>query len=401
MNDPSMISGNPLLLPLGPIPHDETLIVDLTKIPAAFNAKVEHYLRPYEIDKVLDLVVPTDEMIRGARIIDRMMRHSLSVRDPAQASTERSLYALHGHGSSLTDILGGAGLISGMSGVGKTVLSKRALARYPIFYDHESFPGRSKPVRQLVWLHLVVPSAATMWRLADALVKATSAALGDETIESSLKEGVKNSDGATLFSNWCQFAKSHYLGLLVLDEVQNFFTIKGLTSRNEVERYRVADERALSEILTFLESSGIPTLFLGTPDAEVALNSRFAITSRLGVGGCMRLDRFLSPDDVGFKDQLMPELVKYQFEGSPLTNTEELRIELHRLTAGIKREIISLWRHAHDYAAELHEPLSIQHFAQATSIYLRHMLDLAPGIIENDPDALLAYEDLRALAKTT
>lgn len=398
MNDPLMFVSNPLLQPLGTIPDDNTLIADLTRIPQRVSTGIDHHLRPYEIDRVMGLVVPTDEMIRGARMIDRMLRYSLTMRDPAQASTERSIYALHGHGTPGTDLQGGAGLISGMSGTGKTVLSKRSLARYPMCYDHESLPGRSKPVRQLVRLHVVVPSATTLWRFAEALLEATAAALGDEDLVASRKKGVRKNDGPHLFSNWCQCVKSHYLGILVLDEVQHFFTIKALTSRNEKERYRVADERALSEMLTFLESSGIPTLFLGTPDAEVSLNSRLSITSRLGVGGCMRVERFMSPDDVGLKDQLMPQLVKYQFERSPLTNTEELRHEIFRLTAGIKREIISIWRHAHDVAAELQEPLGMEHFVQAATNYQRYMLDLAPGIIDNDPDALLAYEDLRALA---
>lgn len=386
---------NPLLAPLGAIPSDEALLTALMDVPSLSDGFTRMHERPYVIEAVRALSVPDETVHSIARALDRMIRSSYHAREPARITTTRSLYSSYDAASAGQPQPRGA-FIQGISGVGKTVGLQRALSRYPQCHTHETFPGFVNGLRQLVWLHVDVPATGKLKDLAEHLIDATVQTLGLESeCADLLLRGRKS--GSALFRSWVQLAKSHFLGILVLDEAQNIFRLSSVRQRklSNPDHLRVAEDGLLKELLLFINSGQIPVVVAGTPDAEALLRRRISIAQRLTIYGSFRLEPFSGPDDHAFKEHYMPQLLRFQFGETPiLSNTKELRELIFQGSAGIRRLIRMIWESAHAIAAEKQEDLDIPHIKQAIKVSLAHLQPAVRALISGDPSGLRQYEDL-------
>ena len=119
-----------------------------------------------------------------------------------------------------------AAAVVGHSGVGKTEAILRALNRYPKqVIVHEKFPRLEGSHPQVVWISVDVPASGKAIDLARNLMVAWDAALhrAIPDREARFLDIPATRDGARLLDEWRQVAISHFLGVLHLDEVQNFF----------------------------------------------------------------------------------------------------------------------------------------------------------------------------------
>lgn len=388
---------NPLLLPLDQIPSNSELVDDLTVRPnLPVRSAPDHFYWPYDIEVIYDLAIPDGKMLQIARSVDRLLRSSYKSRDPSLVSTKKMMYS-QGLTLGVADRRPRGMFVEGLSGTGKTSTILRTLARYPQLYTHKNedgcFPDFKSEKHQLVWLYVEVPASGKLKDLAKTLIQTTAEALGDPEQANLLIRDRQS--GAERFDRWLQMAKSRFLGILVLDEAQNIFRLESIRQRhtNSRRKLRVAEDEMLKTLVQFVNWGQIPLVLAGTPDASELLARRLAFAQRLATGGNIKLNRFTGPEDIGFSEHLVPQLLEYQFAASPLGNTCELRELIYNKTAGIRRMIIQLWHLGHQVAADNEENLDFKHIEIAADTYMDAVQPAVTGLITGDPDALTQYED--------
>ncbi|WP_172202581.1 ATP-binding protein [Niveibacterium sp. COAC-50] len=405
-------AGNILVDGLGPIlsrfDRQRRLMMIPTMPKDAIGAP--RHLRLHVLARLRDLHIVRREDLRVADSIDLAIRESYRYRDPRLAATwglvsaePMLMQAPRAPAQSM--------VISGHSGTGKTDTVLRILHSYPAqVIKHMSFPRLEGPHFQMTWLCVDVPPNGKAESLADVLMQAW-----DDTMTRANAEHVPRfwrtreagrRDGARMLEEWRQVATSHFLGVLVLDEVQNLFNLPALKARSRRGRVDASDDSACLElsivedqvlrwILTLMNTWGIALILIGTPDGVQGLMRRLAFAERAVTGGyhCMRV--FGGMQDEEFSDYFLPSLTAFQGVAKPLHVSPELGALLMELTAGIPRLLVALWVAAHRVAYEHKaDTLTEADIRKAAGTYLAPVMPAVAALRSNDPRQMRRYEDL-------
>ncbi|MDP3610198.1 MAG: ATP-binding protein [Methylophilus sp.] len=294
--------------------------------------------------------------------------------------------------------------VTGHAGVGKSAAIRHALSTYKQIISHSQFPNIIGAHTQVTWISVDVPSSGKSEDLARSLMQAWHDAYEKyEPGHSKRFEDVlsgRRKDGIRLLDDWLQVAKSHFLGILHLDEVQNFFKLMTLAQRRKINtddsfELSIAEDKCLKWILNLINSGEIPLIFSGTQDGINAFNKRFSTSQRIsGIGG-FEITPFKSSNDPEYRQILLPLLLKYQYLPDKIQLTDELADLLIELTGGIRRILISLWM-ATQLEALLNgeRKLTIQHFKK---VFNKDFGELRPAINalkSNRPRELRKFDDM-------
>lgn len=293
-----------------------------------------------------------------------------------------------------------ASAVVGLSGVGKSEAIERALALMPQVVVHEKLPGLEGPVRQLVWLKLDVPDTGRLKDLVASLFRAADQALGSGYFD--LTKSGRQRLGADAAEEWIAKMRCHFLGVLVLDEIQNLFRMLSREMRQVAKRrgqdrleLRVVEDQAVKFILNLTNCTKFPVMVSGTPDGIAALETRMSTASRISTGGLIAFPRADSPDDLYFSKVLRPRLVEYQWLPRAIDMSAELRGRLHRLSGGILRNAIGLWQHGQQRAIMAGaEALCIDDLECAAADVLAMNRGAIDALLSQDPRRMAQYEDL-------
>jgi hypothetical protein len=374
------------------------ILLDLPPVPSNIREMPSH-IRMHHLMGLRDLHIPTHEGIRLQSTIDLMVRQGYRYRDPSLAATwcmvggEESKQR-----SRRSPAL--ASIVDGYSGCGKTEAVLRGLSTYPnqvIF--HNEFPRMSRGLPQVVWLSADVPASGRTSDLATNLMIAWDRLLQGERFSRSLARSVR--PGIQMLDEWRQVASAHFLGILHLDEIQNFFKLSTLEQRKRRKNKSVELELSIVEdaclkwILTLTNISQIPLLLSGTPDGVAAMTKRMSTTQRIVTGGYHCFANFENLDDPRFSDVFFPRLCEYQFVDKKLPKNDALAELILELTGGIPRIIIALWIAAHRVAFERKtDDLRITDFQKASDTYLAPIAPAVSALRSKDPKRMARYEDL-------
>lgn len=416
--------GNILTQNLGPILSREEILKELTSLPPLPQhdiAMVPRHIRMHQLLFVRDLHIPSIEGARMQETIDLMLRQSYRYRQP----TEPETWGVISNEPSMHKTVRApamAAVAVGHSGTGKTEAVLRACNIYPQVVTHSSFPRIVGSHHQVVWLSTDVPASGKLADLSANLMTAWDAAMDPHRepgkggrFESTLaKERHYRNNGQMMFHEWRQVAKAHFLGLLHLDEVQNFFKLPSLEKRRlkngttETLELKIVEDQCLKEILTLTNTSQMPIVCSGTPDGVRALMNRFANIQRISSNGFHQFNIFESEEDKSLKI-FIQQLGRYQFVAKPLTIafdntgdeadrhlTKDLVALIVERTAGIRRLIIALWVAAHKVAFERKndDSLILDDFRRAADSYLAPIGPAVAALRSKNPKRLARYEDL-------
>jgi hypothetical protein len=258
---------------------------------------------------------------------------------------------------------------------------------------------------QVVWLSTDVPASGKATDLAENLGTAwdiaMSAAYKDYTPRFQHFLKMESRRGLPMLTEWCQVARGHFLGVLHLDEVQNFFHISSLERRRKrtnkfgALELSINEDKCLKWILNFTNSFGIPLVLSGTPDSMNALGKRMSNTQRISTGGVHVFTHYSGPDDPEFSRVFLPQLAKYQYVRHRLPIGPELGREIIQWSGGIKRVIVALWALAHKVAFDRDtDDLRLGDFKQAAVTYLAALLPAIAALQSGKADRLVEFEDL-------
>lgn len=404
-------AGNILTQGLGPILSRQQALVRLTNLPPLPPRDiggVPKHIRMHLLMTLRDFHIPSVEGGRFVETIDLMVRPSYRYRDPKSAQTWGMIGGeplLHKTPRAPAT----AAAVVGHSGSGKTEAILRGLNLYPQqVITHNTFPHFVGKHQQVVWQSIDVPASGRASDLAANLMMAWDTTMAKYSppdtprrFEAALAKDRR--DGPKMLDEWRQVASSHFLGLLHLDEVQNFFRLQSLEKRkrraNETGglELSIVEDQCLKWILTLTNTCQMPVLLSGTPDGIGALAKRLSNVERFVSSGYHHFLLFEDAESPPFYEGFFKMLANYQFVPKRLDVTPAFAALIIELTGGVPRIIIALWIAAHRVAFErTTDDLRIEDFSLAAATYLAPIAPAIAALRSKDPKRMARYEDLIA-----
>lgn len=400
--------GNILTQGLGPILSRKDALSLLTYLPPPPQrdiGNVPKHIRMHLLMQLRDLHIPSLEGARLVETIDLMIRPSYRYRDPKSSQTWGMIYGEPiVHKTPRAPAMAAAAV--GHSGTGKTEAILRGLSTYQNqIVTHDSFPNIVGKHNQIVWLSVDAPASGRSADLATNLMRAWDMTMSKhfqgtpERFSSTLAK--ERRDGAKMLDEWRHVAYAHFLGLLHLDEIQNFFQLQSLEKRKkradktEGLQLSIVEDYCLKWILTLTNTWQIPLLVSGTPDGIGALTKRLSNTERFVSSGYHTFPHFEDASNPIFYEGFFKHIARYQFVQNPLPASPELAKLVIELSGGIPRLIIALWIAAHRVAFERKDDdLRFEDFNRAAATYLSPVAPAIAALRSKDPQRMSKYEDL-------
>lgn len=401
-------AGNTLTAHLGPILSPEAVARQLTFLPQSPTgiAAVPKHIRIHHLMQLRDIHIASQEDLRLQQTVELMIRQSYRYRDPLSPQTWTFI---SGEKVAHQTVRAPAMIASGVghSGAGKTEGVLRCLGLYPHqIICHSTFPKIDGAHHQVVWQSVDVPSTGRSADLAANLMTSW-----EQTMEKHAPDLVgrfsatlnrERRDGQKMLDEWRQVALAHFLGILHLDEVQNFFKLPSLAKRRNKNatptdiELSIVEDQCLKWILSLSNTWQIPVLLTGTPDGVGALTKRMANIQRFVTCGYHHYRHFENADDPSYANGFVEQFARYQLVAEPLKVTQELLELILVLTGGIQRLIVALWIAAHRVAFERPngDDLRIEDFQKAADTYLAPLAPAVAALRSKDPRLMARYEDL-------
>lgn len=399
---------NRLILPLGPILSRKEAATALwyrPPLPPKNIGSVPKHTRQHMLMSLRDLHIPSLDGQRVQETIDLCVRQGYRYRDPDSPLTWQLVGGDLQHKTPRAPAQ--AAVVIGHSGTGKTEAILRAFNCYPQqVIIHEQFPNMVEPHPQVVWQSVDVPSSGKAADLAENLMISWDLTmqrwLPKRPLRFEGRYGGATKDAAAKLNEWRQVALTHFLGILHLDEVQNFFRLESKKTRQqkaktgESRELKIIEDQCLKWLLSMTNTWQIPLILSGTPDGVSALIKRLSNIQRFAGSGFHQMPHFKSPAEPEFCQIFLTTLFQYQYVQNPLQLTDDIAELIHRFTAGIPRLIIALWIAAHRVAFERskEDALQANDFEHAASTYLAPVQDAVEALRSNDPLRMARYEDL-------
>lgn len=392
-------AGNILVSGLGPIRSRKEVMTCLTELPRLppDMTDVPRHIALHLLMELRDFHLPSLEECRLHETIDLMIRPIYRYLDPANPRT----WSIVGGEfpqvkRSGTPPFGAA--VVGHSGTGKTEACRRCLRSFPtqVVY-HKTFPRMVDGHLQVNWLSAEVPASGRLADVTAELMRVFDEATGCGRFVKTLEK--ERRDGMKMLDEWKQVVSSHFLGLLHLDEVQNFFKLTSLEKRrkrkgaDDFAELSIVEDQCLKAILNLMNTGQFALLLSGTPDGITALMRRLSNTERIAMSGYHLLRHFENANEL--KTIFLAQLGKYQYVPKTLPVDDALAELIIEITGGIQRLIVALWIAAHRVALERNTgDLRLADFRKAADTYLAPIAPAVAALRSMDPKRMAKYEDL-------
>ena len=381
---PLIHRGNPLIEALPPIMSDQQIVNALLCFPdfdLAASKNAAPHIRIYDLEYLSRIYVPPPMAIGYARHIDCLLRSGYLGRNPMTVAHERCL-------NSIQDLMRSQGnevrtntgmmALKGLSGGGKSRLTKAVLTMYPQGIAHQQYHGVPYNFTQITWLSVEAPIAGSMKGFITSLFVALDDALGLTGTPSAYVNMIGARDSyETLMTRFVQVAATHSLGLLHMDDVQR------LKESSTVKNH------AMQLIIRLANVARFGVLFTGTEDIAAVIESmaprkkdederfqqEYEVTRRVIEDGSFQLERPKSHQDKFFR-RLVNMLLRYQWLDVPLVPSDDLYEFLYDLSAGMPSVLMVLYREAQHLALQQDaKTLSNKHFL---TVYKKILAPLVP-----------------------
>jgi hypothetical protein len=321
-------AGNPLIEALPPILSTDQLIVRLQHFPNYDESlrRARDEVRYLLIQNAMRFFVPLDVHVDLCRRFNSLIRIGYAGRNPLAGVKRSRSAASRASFDQYADqpdpapdqfMSTAAGFhIAGISGAGKSFSINRILKLLPQVIHHGDFRGRPFTHSQIVWLKIDCPFDGNPRGLCISFFKVVDALLGTNYRAAYAKSRRIQTE---LLSDMATVAGNHYMGVLVIDEIQ----------RLSLARSGGA-ELLLNFFVQLVNEIGIPVVLVGTYKALEVLSREFSQLRRGTGQGDLIWDRMQ-------KDQqwhlFLKSLFRAQYTRKKFTPDDADR-ELPRTDAG-------------------------------------------------------------------
>jgi len=262
--------GNPLIEALPPIykPYDVIKLLTVDPMHNEGERELDAQYRFHCISRLFRYFQPLDVHVEIERRISLAIRQSYISRNPvtpkyasdlARGAVEIregnlcTIYSSHSTAFGFTVI--------GMSGVGKTTAMEKVLSLYPQTILHTHYNNAPMFLTQLVWAKIDCPFDGSLKGLCTNFFNYVDNILGTDYTK---KFSVYRMTVDDALPRMAQIARTHCLGLLVIDELQHL-----------KQAVRGGQEKMLNYFVTLVNTVGVPVILIGTTKAMSVLQKEF------------------------------------------------------------------------------------------------------------------------------
>jgi hypothetical protein len=273
--------GNPLIEALPPVFTDDQAMVRLSYYPQ-YEEKQRNapdHVRYLLIQNGLKFFAPLDIHIDLQRRFSNLIRVGYMGRNPmiigfwhklgAKLDSFDQYTGQYEHQPDRLPSTAAGFNIIGPSGVGKSFSVERVLSLIPQVIHHNCYQDRLFTHSQLVWLKLDCPFDGNPKGLCFQFFKAIDSVLGTNYYQDYAKGRPIQDE---LLSNMVTVAANHFLGVLVIDEIQRLSLAKSGGA-----------DKMLNFFVQLINSIGVPVVLIGNYKALSVLSGDFS-QMRRGTG---------------------------------------------------------------------------------------------------------------------
>lgn len=313
--------GNPLIEALPPKVGDSELVVKLSNYPERNldETKLEEIERLEYLTRLKELRQPLPLYLDVFRAIEMAIKEGYSAKNPLSPTT---MNYLHYSSDSRPDVEPrtgffkpkGSGItIIGESGVGKTCMLEQVLNCFPDVIEHRYYQNKVLAIPQVVWIKVDCPDDSSVKGLCHRIL---------EQIDRKLSLPPTKPAGtiALLLEQIEAKMKSSFLGVLVIDEMQNLNLAKAGGA-----------DRLLGFLHNLVNNLGIPLLFCANPPFDALLSKSFKSARRAESSGYFNVELMKNDDEW---ELFVDELWCLQWTNVATLLTPSLSNRLYSLSAG-------------------------------------------------------------------
>ncbi|RGP82335.1 transposase [Vibrio cholerae] len=313
--------GNPLIEALPPKVEDDELVIKLSNYPERLieETKLETIERLDYLTRLKTLRQPLPLYFDVFRAIEMAIKEGYSAKNPLSPTTMNYLHYSSDNRPDVEPRTGffkpkGSGItIIGESGVGKTCMLEQVLNCFPDVIEHRYYQNKVLAIPQVVWIKVDCPDDSSVKGLCHRIL---------EQIDQKLGHPPTTPAGtiALLLQQIESKMKSNFLGILVIDEMQNLNLAKAGGA-----------DRLLGFLHNLVNNLGIPILFCANPPFDELLSKSFKSARRAESSGYFDVELMKNDDEW---ELFVDELWCLQWTNVETPLTPSLNNKLYSLSAG-------------------------------------------------------------------
>jgi len=384
------LQGNPLVEALGPNMSKDQATLTLASLPR-YDEEMRGWPdedRILEIESAFqDLFMPLSTHLSIFRSVSCLLRIGYQQRNPRLPGFQRlvderlaTLESTMRKGAALSVARAGdvAALgygIFGDTGIGKTRTVRRIMACFEQVIIHNYYRGEPlpDPIQQLTWLWVQCPRDASLRMVCEPFFKAV-----DDVLKTKYQDRYLRGRPTieTLLMGMATIATRHYLGALILDNLEH------------IDRAKAGGVDALMAfLLNLADILGIPIIIVGTPAARALLQEKLTTGRRFMSQGDLFWRRMAANDPDW--NLLLKFMWTYRYTrnpDSPLPSAE-VKAAMHEVSQGLTGIAIIAYKQAQRRAIELG-------VEQVTPAIIRAVSDDSFNLPRNALNALRSGSDV-------
>lgn len=313
--------NNPLIEALPPKVEDYALVEKLSYYPTREleETRLKAIERVDYLTRIKMLRQPLPLYLEVFRAIEIAIKEGYSTKNPLSPSTMNYLHYSIKDRPKVEPSTGffkpkGTGItVIGESGVGKTCMLEQVLNCFPEVIEHSFFQNNAIGISQIIWIKVDCPDDSSVKGLCHRILTELDRKLG-------LPPTKPAPTIALLIEQIEAKMKSSFLGVLVIDEMQNL----NLAKAGGADRF-------LGFLHNLVNNLGIPLLFCANPPFDELLSKDFKSARRAESSGYFGM-QLMSNDEEW--ELFIEELWCLQWTNVETLLTKELSDKLFVLSAG-------------------------------------------------------------------
>ncbi len=325
--------GNPLIEAL-PAKMSDACIIDIMAYYPTHSfdeTRLDAFERVEYLTRLKDLRQPLPVYLDCFRAVEIAIKDGYSTKNPLSPTTMNYLHYPHDKRPSIAPSTGffqpkGSGItLIGESGVGKTSMVVQVLSCFPDTIEHSCYQGQSLSLKQVVWVKVDCPDDSSVRALCHKILYELDRKIGIATTRPA-------STIALLLDQIEARIKSSFLGILVIDEMQNLNLAK-----------TGGADRLLGFLHNLVNNLGIPIFFCANPPFNKLLSKTLKAARRAESSGYFDIT-LMQNDEVW--ELFIEELWLLQWTNVFTPLTKALSDTLYELSIGNMDLAVRIYREA-------------------------------------------------------